>query len=544
MPDTGMTRAGRDIIVLSVAMAACVLFVILGGTSLSQAISALMGTGRPPDGWIVSGTVLNVALIIFSWRRYNELTAERGERCLAQTEARILSRIDPLTGCHNRQSISAVVTRLREQTRERNLKVAALLFDIDRFKQVNDINGHRVGDSLLVEMARRVSAVIPTDAELARLGGDEFCCFISFDHRQPDWVEMVAANILQAIAKPVLIDGVMIEVTASMGIAQTKGDTHEADEQVIHEADIAMYHAKKKARGLYDWFNPTMESELRFRNALETGIRKGIELGEFVPFYQKQVDLESGELVGFEMLARWRSATLGEVSPDLFIPVAEEIGVIAELSETLIRSALRDAKQWDPRLLLSVNISPVQLRDPWFSQKLLLMLIDEGFPPDRLEIEITESCLHNNIGSVRAIISSLENQGIRVSLDDFGTGYSSLAQLRSLPFDRLKIDRSFVTELAQDSGNLKLIEAIVSLGKGLNLPITAEGIENENVMAALRQLGGMKGQGFFYGAPQDSHTTQHMLKQLNLLARATKDAPAASPFPMEFDMSEKQAGTS
>ena len=190
-----------------------------------------------------------------------------------------------------------------------------------------------------------------------------------------------------------------------------------------------MYHAKKQGKARHFWFDAPMESELRFRSELEAGIRRGIPLGEFVPFYEQQIDLATGELSGFEMLARWNSPILGVVNPDVFIPIAEEIGAIGELSESVITQALSHAKDWDSKLSLSVNISPVQLRDPWFAQKLLKMLVEANFPPNRLEIEITESTLHENIALVRSLVVSLKNQGIRVSLDDFGTGYSSLAQL-------------------------------------------------------------------------------------------------------------------
>jgi EAL domain-containing protein (putative c-di-GMP-specific phosphodiesterase class I) len=273
-----------------------------------------------------------------------------------------------------------------------------------------------------------------------------------------------------------------------------------------------------------------MESELRFRAELETGIRRGITAGEFVPYYEQQIDLETGELVGFEMLARWNSPQFGLVSPDVFIPIAEELDVIGELSETLIRQALQDAKEWNDKLTLSVNISPVQLRDPWFAQKLLRMLVDGGFPPQRFEVEITESCLHENIGAVRTIITSLKNQGIRISLDDFGTGYSSLSQLRSLPFDRLKIDRSFVNELSGEAMGSDLVEAIISLGRGLSMPVTAEGVESAAILAALRQMGQIKGQGYLYGKPEDAAATRERLAGLKLLTkRETVPAAVASP---------------
>jgi EAL domain-containing protein (putative c-di-GMP-specific phosphodiesterase class I) len=258
-----------------------------------------------------------------------------------------------------------------------------------------------------------------------------------------------------------------------------------------------------------------MESEARFRNALESSLRRGVTGGEFVPYYQQQIDIQSGKLVGFEMLARWISPEFGLVSPELFIPLAEEVGMIGDLSESLIRRALQDAKDWNDELTLSVNISPIQLRDPWFAQKLLRLLTEAGFPPHRFEIEITESCLHENIAVVRSIITSLKNQGIKISLDDFGTGYSSLAQLRALPFDRLKIDRSFVTELAQEGANAELVSAIVALGRGLGLPIVAEGIENGEALAVLQKLGDLKGQGYLYGRPEDAAATLERLMKLS-----------------------------
>jgi EAL domain-containing protein (putative c-di-GMP-specific phosphodiesterase class I) len=218
------------------------------------------------------------------------------------------------------------------------------------------------------------------------------------------------------------------------------------------------------------------------------------------------------------MLARWNSPALGIVNPDVFIPVAEEIGVIADLSESVIAQALQDAKAWDPRLTLSVNISPIQLRDPWFAQKILKLLTEANFPPSRLDIEITESSLVDNLGVVRTLITSLKNQGIGISLDDFGTGYSSLSQLRTLPFDRIKIDRSFITNLPGNKDNATIIQAITSLAEGLGMPITAEGIETEEVLDELRRFGKFKGQGYFYGRPETAELTLERLAGLDLLS--------------------------
>jgi EAL domain-containing protein (putative c-di-GMP-specific phosphodiesterase class I) len=217
------------------------------------------------------------------------------------------------------------------------------------------------------------------------------------------------------------------------------------------------------------------------------------------------------------------------VGPDIFIPVAEEIGVISELSEMLIAQALADARSWDPQLTLSVNISPLQLRDPWFAQRLLKMLVESNFPPSRLEIEITETCLHENIGVVRTLIASLKNQGIKVSLDDFGTGYSSLSQLRTLPFDQIKIDRSFVMSMHKNADSATIVDAITALGKGLGLPITAEGIENEEVLEKLRKYGKLKGQGYLYGRPEPASATLKRLEDLDLLAGAPVEPHAEQP---------------
>ena len=465
-------KAERDLVALGVAAAAIILFVGTGGTVLPQVVNAWVNGGAGPDTALTNALLLNIALIIFGWRRYNELSLEVKERRRAEELARQLAETDALTGLLNRRSFAPTGAGLIEQARGGQRGGAVLLLDLDNFKQVNDLNGHKTGDRLLIEAAGRMSALMPPGAALGRLGGDEFACMVNYDVRSPDKLDQLAASLIEAISQPYAIDGGSHEVTVSIGIAATTDELELADPEncaqaLLHHADIAMYHAKKGGRNRYAWFEATMESELRFRNELETGIRRGIPNGEFVPYYEQQIDLESGDLVGFEMLARWNSPQLGLVSPDIFIPIAEEIGVIGELSECLIRQAFDDAKKWDPNLTLSINISPIQLRDPWFSQKLLRLLVESGFPPSRLDIEITESCLHENIGVVRSVVTSLKNQGIQISLDDFGTGYSSLAQLRSLPFGRLKIDRSFVSELAQEGANSKVVEAIVSRGRGL-----------------------------------------------------------------------------
>ena len=521
-----LDRAQRDFVALGIAVAALILFVGLGGRVMPQILRSWAGVDQPPDLLLSNALLLNIALLIFGWRRYAELRREVSVRREAEEKARRLAECDPLTGCRNRRSATPAIEDMIRAAGERQSEVALFLIDLDNFKAINDRFGHKIGDAVLVETAERIARMLPPEAIVARMGGDEFACALPIEAGDRARADRMASDILGAISAPVSSEDVIVDVTVSMGLA-TSGqaahrDTPPGADMLFHWADIAMYHAKKHGRDRCAWFEPQMENDVRFRNALQAALRHGVEKGEFVPYYEQQIDIQTGKLVGFEMLARWKSPEFGVVSPEMFIPLAEEMGVIGQLSECLIRQALKDARAWDETLTLSVNISPVQLRDPWFAQKILRLLAESGFPPHRFEIEITESCLHENIAVVRAIITSLKNQGVCVSLDDFGTGYSSLAQLRALPFDRLKIDRSFVTELAQAGGNSELVSAIVSLGRGLGLPIVAEGIENGEALEVLRALGDIKGQGYHYGRPEDAEATLRRLME-----------QAAREFPVE-----------
>ena len=515
--DAPLGKAERDVIALGIVIAATIMFVGTGGTVLPKIARMLAGHGGGPDVMLSNALLLNIALLIFGWRRYAELTNEVRERRRAEEQARSLAETDPLTGCLNRRSIATQTDQLIAAAQAEGKSVAMIMLDLDNFKSVNDLHGHAAGDALLCVAARRIAEQLPQGALLARIGGDEFACVVPLDGDQSEVIDRLAAGLIEAVAKPHNQSGLELEATISVGLARGSMAGAIDAQALIHMADIAMYQSKKHGKNRYFWFDPAIESELRFRSELESGIRRGVSLGEFVPYYEKQIDLSSGELAGFEMLARWNSPTLGMVSPEIFIPVAEEIGAIAELSEALIRQAVKDARHWNPRLTLSVNISPVQLRDPWFAQKLLKLLVEANFPPSRLEIEITETSLHDNIGLVRSLITSLKNQGVQISLDDFGTGYSSLSQLRSLPFDRIKIDRSFITTLPDSKDSATIVRSIIAMGEGLGLPITAKRVENPKVLEALQQFGSLKAQGFLYGLPGPADTVYAELEQLDLL---------------------------
>lgn len=532
-------RRERDFVAFGIAVAAIILFIGTGGTVMPQLVSAWRGLAEQPDLLLTNALLLNIALILLGWNRYKSMNAELGDRRRSEEEAHRLAQIDPLTGCYNRRSIAPALAELLAQADREGKALAVILVDLDNFKQVNDVNGHTVGDAVLSETAERMADILPADALLARLGGDEFAGAVSYDPARPEKIEHLASLLIERVAQPIAVKNAVIEITMSVGLASSLDLVNPVDAEVstrlIHKADIAMYQAKKQGRNRFFWFEPAMEQELRFRNELESGIRKGIEKGEFVPFYEQQIDLDTGELVGFEMLARWLSPDMGIVGPDIFIPIAEELGVVAEMSENLMKQAFEDAKRWNPKLTLSVNISPVQMRDPWFAQKLLKLLLEHNFPPSRLDIEITESALHDNVGLVRSMITSLRNQGVRVSLDDFGTGYASLSQLRSLPFDRLKIDRSFIRELNSGEVGSKLVDAIISMGQGLQMPITAEGIENEAVLEMLRKMGQLKGQGYHYGRPEPADAVLTRLHNSGLLSASETETDESSPRPIAIN---------
>ena len=521
-------RRDHDVVTLGIAFAAIILFVGTAGVVLPNLIEAWTGDNPSPDSALTNALLLNIALILLGWHRYKALTEELNSRRESEEEARRLADIDHLTGCQNRRSFTTALGDLLHDLERREEALAAIAVDLDNFKQVNDLHGHQAGDEVLRVTAGRIQRLLPEGGILARLGGDEFVCVVPYHPQVPDRVDQLATRMVENVARPVEYGDMPVDVTMSIGIASSTQmdnvrDGTAAAQTLMHKADIAMYHAKKQGKNRFYWFEPQMENELRFRNELEAGIRRGIVNGEFLPYYEQQIDLDSGKLVGFEMLARWESPEMGVVGPDIFIPIAEEIGVIGEMSEALITRAFEDAKKWDSDLSLSVNISPVQMRDPWFAQKLLKLLVRHNFPANRLDIEITESCLHENVGMVRSMISSLRNQGVKISLDDFGTGYSSLSQLRALPFDRIKIDRAFISELKQEEHGAKLVDAILTMSDGLNLPVTAEGIENEVVLETLKRMGKMKGQGYHYGRPEPAAKVLERLDQQNLLAKDRLD---------------------
>ena len=506
----------EDFVIIGIAVTALLVLGAAGNFYFEVVRNRVLDFGNANGTLVICLLLLDVALTIYGWRRYRDAKREIKERTAAQIRAQSLAATDPLTGFLNRRSLNGAVDELLAQAAKRRRAVAMLIIDLDAFKAVNDVHGHLTGDSLLRATAEVIEQALPKDAVCARLGGDEFAAAFLFDGGAPGTVAAAAENIVDRLGRPFDLGGVHTHVSASVGVARSDEPECSGD-VLLRRADIAMHCAKKLGRGRHVWFDATMERELQKRNSTESGLRAGIPAGQIIPYYEQQLDIVTGTLHGFEVLARWQHPELGIVPPMEFIRVAEESGLIGDLSMALMRQAFEEARAWDPALSLSVNISPTQLKDPWLAQKIVKLLLETGFPADRLEIEITESSLFENLGLAQSIVGSLKNQGIRIALDDFGTGYSSIAHLRALPFDRIKIDRSFVGSVNDNPESAAVVNLITKLADSLNLAVTAEGIEDEMIEARLRSIGTYHGQGWLYGKPMPVAEARKLLADRGLL---------------------------
>jgi diguanylate cyclase (GGDEF)-like protein len=501
--------ARRDLIVLAILITAVLLLVWNGSTFFRHVRIGNQEFG--PDVRIASTALtLNVALILFGWRRYVDLVHEAEKRAEGERRAAVLATTDPVTGLNNRTGFADGTEVLTAAARERGDHVVVYSLQIHRFKVVSDQHGYDIGDRLLKCLAAALTEELGPDAVIARLSGDEFAAAVALDGADLVRADALAEAALRAIARPYTVDERLIQVSAFAGIAVAKASDARVPD-LLRRADIALNHAKNGRVTRPVWFDAGMERALMAHSEIEQGIRFGLEHGQFLPYFEPQIDLRTGEIVGFEVLARWNHPLSGIIGADVFIPIAEEIGAIGRLSEQVIADALREAAAWDPSIKISVNISPSQFTDGWLAQRIVRMLTETGFPPDRLVVEVTESSLFDDLDLARSMVTSLKNQGVRLALDDFGTGFSSLSSLRSLPFDLIKIDRSFVTNAHSNAQNMAIIRAVTTLADSLSVPVCVEGIENESSYQAVAQLGCGIGQGWYFGKPMPAETAREML---------------------------------
>ena len=418
------------------------------------------------------------------------------ERKRAEARLAFMAQHDELTGLPNRNLLRQHMDEILLHTRRSTDKVAVLVLGLDNFKSVNDTLGHGIGDKLLRGVAKRLRSTLREEDTLARLNSDEFAIVQSGLSRPEDAV-ILAKRLLDAIADPYLLDGHSVVIGASIGIAMAPGDGEES-EKLLKSADLALSRAKNDSRGTFSFFEAEMDARAQSRRKIELDLRDAIQNDVLRPYYQPLIDLSTGRITGFEALVRWPDPERGMISPAEFIPVAEETGLINALGGLMLRRACMDAAQWPDDVCVAVNLSPLQFRVGNLLSMVMDALKQSGLPAERLELEITETLLLEKSSQVLATLHALRALGVRISMDDFGTGYSSLSYLRSFPFDKIKIDQSFVRGLGSNRDAQAIVRSIISLGKGLGVTITAEGVETEAELSCLRAEGCHEGQGFLF----------------------------------------------
>jgi len=434
------------------------------------------------------------------WRHLNgNLARSEGVHLAAEAKIRRLAMNDVLTGLSNRMSLRESLHGAMARATQANTKVAVLMIDLDRFKPVNDRYGHLVGDLVLKEVAKRLIKAVRNGELCGRFGGDEFVAVVEYsgDDQIP---RRIGARVVEAISAPMALQGLTVEIGASVGMAVFPSDATVEDD-LMGKADIALYKAKSSGRGTVQWFNASMDTDIKMRLELEAELGSAIKNREIVPYYQPIVDLGSGRIAGFEVLSRWHHPTRGTIQPIEFIPLAEKCGLIDELTLSVLQRACLDVRALPADLTIAINIAPGQIQDARLAHRIIAVLIKTHFAPHRLEVEITESALISDIDAAKSVIDSLKSLGIKVALDDFGTGYSSLSYLSDLPFDKIKIDRSFIKTVHDRRESVKIVSAIVGLGRSLGALTVAEGIETERDEEVIRALSCSLAQGYYYSKP-------------------------------------------
>jgi diguanylate cyclase (GGDEF)-like protein len=427
------------------------------------------------------------------------------KRCAAEARIARLASEDPLTGLPNRRVFRSALDSVSQRQcpaaadARQPIEFAVLFLDLDRFKVVNDTLGHRVGDLLLQEVAQRLKGSLRETDVLARLGGDEFAVVVTPVESRAALVAM-ANCLIETISQPYEIDTHRIRTSVSIGIAVGPLDGDNADD-LLMDADLALYAVKAGGRGTYRFYETSMNEGLQDRRQIEMDLREALERGELELHYQPIIDLRSNVVTGFEALARWRHPVRGMVPPALFIPVAEDSGLILPLGEWALAEACRRAAQWPDHLKIAVNLSPVQFSIPNLYNVVKSTLAETGLAPHRLELEITERLFMEDSEKTLSTLHRLKELGVRISMDDFGTGYSSLSYLRSFPYDKIKVDRAFISDLAEGTEHVVIVQAVVSIARALGMATTAEGVETAGQREFLKALGCDEAQGYLFSAP-------------------------------------------
>lgn len=459
-----------------------------------------------------------------------QATNETNRRGVAQIAR--LAHYDPLTDLPNRVLFQKHLVEALARRARKGDQLAVHFIDLDRFKTVNDTLGHPLGDALLREAAERLRACVREGDTVARLGGDEFAV-VQTGLSDMSGATRLAGRVVEAMAAPFDLQGHQVVIGASVGVAAAPSDGEDADE-LLKKADMALYRAKGDGRGAFHFFERAMDEQLQARRALELDLRRALQAGEFELFYQPLYNLGDERVTGCEALLRWRHPDRGMVSPADFIPLAEEIGLIVPLGEWVLRAACAEAAKWPDYVRLAVNLSPAQFRDRGLVRTVVSALAMSGLPAQRLELEITESVLLQDSAANMTMLHDLKALGVRISMDDFGTGYSSLSYLRSFPFDKIKIDQTFVRDILDDSDAMAIIKAVLDLGASMGIVTTAEGVETLEQLNALRGQGCAEIQGYFISRPAPA-------SEIARLLGITETSAAAEAAPI-VTFSQKEKG--
>jgi len=443
--------------------------------------------------------IISVAVSVFTVRRIADLRREIARRGAAEVSMRHMALHDALTGLSNRLLFGECLAREVSRLDRRNGFCAVLCLDLDRFKQVNDILGHGTGDALLKVVAERLQHNVRDMDTIARLGGDEFAIVHPL-LRRPDDAAQLAERLVHCLAEPYQLGDEQVVIGVSIGIAVAEDASVDA-EDLIRRADVALYRAKEEGRGTFRFFEEDMDARLIERRNLEHDLRTALEHEQLQVHYQPLIDLASGEVTSFEALVRWSHPERGLVPPCDFIPLAEETGLILRLGEYVLRKALEAAITWPNGIGVAVNLSSMQFSHSDVVDCVRKALAASGLAASRLELEITESILLEDTESTLDTLQRLKGLGVRIAMDDFGTGYSSLSYLRRFPFDKIKIDGSFVSGLGSKSEDAAIVRAVIDLGQSLGMVATAEGVETEEQMRLLQAAGCGQAQGFLLGRP-------------------------------------------
>ena len=456
---------------------------------------------------LVLGYVVSLGLGGFAFGMIYLLLLHRevSERADAETSALELAQHDPLTGLPNRRKFHDQFPRLTADLPLDQFR-AVLMLDVDGFKPINDVYGHAFGDLLLREFSERIEEVCGPEGFTARLGGDEFA-IVSATLSDKAEAASLARRLLTRIQEPFLLENRSVQIGSGIGIAVYPEDGYSASE-LLRRADIALYRAKTSGRSAFRYFEMEMDASILHRTLLEQRLRAAMSAGDVHVHFQPILNLQTNTVSGFEALARWTDRDFGDVPPSQFVAIAEESGLISELTDQLLRDACRTATTWPEELYLSFNVSPLQLHDHSFPEKVLATLNDAGLAPARLMLEITETAIFKNPRVARSAVETLANSNVRIALDDFGTGHSSLGFLREFPISKVKIDKSFTMNMVDDPECAAIINGILTMTRGMGITTIAEGIEKAEILAQLNASGCQYGQGYFFGPARTAARVQ------------------------------------